>query len=237
MNNNTSKDKYSNFQNEKIIFSADYKAYNNKPPDEEVGRVSYSVLNGPCFDFTIKDIAYTIAKGVTVSPAIFIRERGIDGFYATQSIWLDFDSKYKIITPEKVYDMLKECGIQPNLFYNTYSHTIDHPKFRYVISLDQIIKNGYAYKYLLEGFCTFFTENDISFVDEGCVEDISRLFFATRPSVLVDEVNNEVIPIDEWVNDKQVIYYSNRHNKYQDIKLFVDSINKKPFDKNFSSGS
>ncbi len=230
--NNTEKEQYFSF-----IFSGDSTSYQVKPPDEIFGYVSNGVRDGYQFGWGIKDVAYEfVAKGKAVSPAIFMGERGEDGFMGAQSIWLDFDSKEKIITPEEVYERLGGCGIKPNIFYHTFSHTSQSPRFRYVIALDRFIRNGHAYQYLLEGFNQIFTDTDgYRYLDHGCVKDISRIYNGTNPDYLHDYCSNQTYTLSSngvGSDKKEVIYYGNIPTSYDDLKLVIDSVYTNPFDKN-----
>ncbi len=220
-----------------IVFSADNTSYLQKPTKEEFGYVSNGILDGYRFDSTMKDIAFEyISKGKAVSPAIFIEERAQDGFCAAQSIWLDFDSKQKIITPKEVFQRLGGYGIQPNLFYHTYSHTANTPRFRYVIVLDRVIRNAEAYLYLLNGFNQIFTDTDgYRYLDQACISDISRVYLATNSDCLIDYQANQTYGLNsnEIGSDaKQVIYYGDHQTPYSDLKLLIDSVFTDPFNNN-----
>jgi hypothetical protein len=241
--NHTSINKYSEKQKSvenqpknAIIFSADTTSYLQKPPDSIFGSISNGILDGYRFDSTVKDIAFNyISQGKAISPAIFIEERSQDGFYAAQSIWLDFDSKERVIHPEDVHQRLLDYGIHPNIFYHTYSHTTDHPRFRFVIALDRVIRNGEAYQYLLNGFNQIFSEKDgYRYLDQSCIMDISRVYLATNPDWLVDYQANQTYELNSngTGNEKQVIYYGNQSTGYDDLKLLIDSVFTRPFDKN-----
>jgi hypothetical protein len=219
-----------------IIFSCDSVPYPVKPPDEIFGYVSNGVRDGYQFDLSVKDVAYDyISKGKAVSPAIFIGERSQNGFMGAQSIWLDFDSKEKIITPDEVYEILGGYGIKPNIFYHTFSHTSDIPKFRYVIALDRFIRNGNAYQYLLEGFSQLFTDDGYKYLDQNCIKDISHVYFGTNPDYLHDYHSNQTYTLSSngtGSNKKEVIYYGNNPTSYDELKLLIDSVFTNPFDRN-----
>ena len=149
-----------------------------------------------------------------------------------QSIWLDFDSKEKIVTPSEVLDRLEGYGIVPNVFYHTFSHSSEIPKFRFVIALDRFIRNGHAYQYLLDGFNQIFTSDDgHPYLDQNCVKDISRIYHGTNADYLIDYVSNQTYNLPGGgVGNKEVIFYRNEPTSYDDLKLMIDSFNTNPFD-------
>jgi len=225
-----SNEKQQDFQ---LFFSYDPRRHYIKPDKIELGRINNRILENNTAWSGINDLASLISLGHTVSPALFVEERSLAGFFASGMLFLDID--YGLII-EEFLKASRDYELYPNLIYHSFNHTHDNPRFRAVYILDQVIQNKRVYKYLLKGLGNLFPD-----VDPTCLEP-SRIFHGTLATQIVDFENDTVIKVDDIFRykdtddpltskEKSVFIYSHKPNSYEVVKRVIDSTYYKPFDK------
>ena len=222
-----------NQQNNSLFFSYDPRKHNRKPDKIDIGKINNRLLVNHKIGCSIDDLTSFISRGHSVSPALFVEERSLVGFFAAHMLFLDIDYGISI---EEFRKASMDFDLFPNLIYPTYNHTSDNPRFRVVYLLDQVISNLKVYKYLLKGLGNLFPD-----VDPSCLEP-SRIFHGTIATQVEDFEKGRVIQVDDpfryedpdapcGSKNKSVLLYNHTFNSYQHFKTVIDSTYYKPFDK------
>ncbi len=100
-----------------------------------------------------------------------------ENWTSTSVIGLDFDSgEYSV---SETIDKLKTNGINPQLWYSSFSSTTEHPKFRIVLFLDQPITNYEHREMVYKGLL-----NIVPHADHSC-KNASRIFFGGKDAVIL----------------------------------------------------
>jgi hypothetical protein len=96
---------------------------------------------------------------------------------STQVIGLDFDSgEY---TASETIEKLKMNGVYPQLWYSSFSSTLEHPKYRIVLFLDQPITNIEHREMVYRGLL-----NIVPHADKSC-KNAARIFFGGKEAVIL----------------------------------------------------
>ena len=161
-----------------ILASIDTKGYNNKPQNNEIGKISTRIANNVYQISDLKGFAdFISAKGHTWCPAVFSGTRKISDFKSIQFIALDFDegAVFEDIYKRSVKYML------PILFaYETFS-SVDTNKFRVIFLLEEAITDIDVFNRTIAMFMKIFPE-----CDKSC-KDVSRMFFGGKQLIYYDE--------------------------------------------------
>lgn len=117
------------------LVTVDLKPLKEKPAGKEVGYIKSRFQEGEVD--TVRDFIDVIAEGRSWAPPIFEGNHPKNENFISQSVFaLDFDSG---VEPQQVIDKLRGYDIQPNAYYNTFSHSEETPKFRLILFLDRKI--------------------------------------------------------------------------------------------------
>lgn len=88
----------------------------------------------------------------------------------------------------------------------------------------------------MDGFNKIFTDDDgVNYLDQNCINDISRIYHGTSADYLHDHQSNQTYTLRDNIDgliNKEVIYYGNQPTSYDDLKLLIDSIHTDPFNNN-----
>jgi len=162
------------------------KEFKQKPVKSDITAISGNFKAG---SFTLETLSEQIALGKTFCPAVFKNDkRANDNFLSQQIFGLDFDSGVK---PEKVIETLKSYSINVNLFYKTFSHTPQTPKFRLCILFRDIILNKNERDLIQKGLMNITGEADPS------TKDSARMFFGSNNCTVLNGAPNllaDVLP-------------------------------------------
>ena len=96
---------------------------------------------------------------------------------STQVIGLDFDNGEFSVT--ETIDKLKSSGISPQLWYSSFSSTIDKPKYRIVLFIDQPITNPAHRELIYKGLLEL-----VPHADQSC-KNAGRIFFGGQHAVVL----------------------------------------------------
>ena len=100
--------------------------------------------------------------------------------WQSQSVFaLDFDKG--LVTIDQVLKRLKKREIYPQLWYSTFSDSIDLPKFRVVFFLDQPVENEELRKLIIASLLGLFPE-----ADKQC-KNAGRIFLGGKQSHILNE--------------------------------------------------
>lgn len=100
-----------------------------------------------------------------------------DNWTSTSVIGLDFDSGEYSVT--ETIEKLKTNGINPQLWYSSFSSITEHPKYRIVLFLDQPITNYEHREMVYKGLL-----NIVPHADHSC-KNASRIFFGGKEAVIL----------------------------------------------------
>lgn len=161
----------------KYNYSLSPLVWTKKPPKREFGRITNSINSTQS---TIQEFADKISPPYSRCWAGGVFDGNIcNTNWVEQSIiGLDFDTGEQ--TVEEVYSILEEYNIVPNLYYNTFSHTEEHPRFRVIIFLDQPIKKKKTFNLLMDSFDLILN------IDKQC-KDFSRRFLGGIKTKITNE--------------------------------------------------
>ncbi|MDF0556286.1 hypothetical protein [Kamptonema sp. UHCC 0994] len=113
----------------KINLLLDHVSYQAKPDKEDIKLINSRIVNNPV-ELTIQELAkeITYPNGKTFIPNVFFKnKRSNEGWKSQQIFALDFDSG---ITFNAALTRLKEYGLDCTFAYETFSSSIESPKFR-----------------------------------------------------------------------------------------------------------
>ena len=112
---------------------------------------------------------------------------------STQVIGLDFDSG--VYTVEETVDKLKSNGINPQLWYSSFSSTISNPKFRIVLFVDEPITNPEHRELIYKGLLQLVPHADV------ICKNAARIFFGGKEAVVL---HNEPISIQSLIDSTAI---------------------------------
>ena len=162
------------------------KEFKQKPVKSDITAISG---NFKSVNVTLETLSNELSKGKTFCPAVFKdNKRENKSFLSQQIFGLDFDSG---INETQVIDILKSYGINVNLFYNTFSHTAEKPKFRICILFRDVIQNKDERDLIQKGLMALTGEADPS------TKDSARMFFGGKKCTVINGTPNllaDVLP-------------------------------------------
>jgi hypothetical protein len=177
-------------QNFKV--SVDYEQFDHKPsaklqyknkkdkfgnPRTEISVIG-SRLGTEIKELSVSKLAACIAKGQTWSPYTFKecpdwkRRRRLEGLFESCQVYaLDFDNGEKL---EELIDKTTSLGLTPNIVHESFSSTLDYPKFRFIFVGSEVITDFSQAKKYATALAIAFNS------DKSCV-DTARLYFGSTP--------------------------------------------------------
>ncbi len=209
---------------EKFTITIDPTPQKKKPAINTIGTISNRLTVVTAM--TITDISKILVQpySYTWSPAVFNSSRSNNTWVQQEVFALDFDSG---ITPDEVKSRFNKIGITPNLFYSTFSDTLEKRKFRVLIFIDETIDDIEFRNHIIQSLMELFPE-----CDKHC-KDPGRMFFGGLLSEvwnpdpiglnnLVDSLLINKIPADHRISTKQykkrlfLLYYYKSKRKCAD---------------------
>ena len=112
---------------------------------------------------------------------------------STQVIGLDFDSG--VYTVEETVDKLKSNGINPQLWYSSFSSTTSNPKFRIVLFVDEPITNPEHRELIYKGLLQLVPHADVN------CKNAARIFFGGKDAVIL---HTEPISIQSLIDSTAI---------------------------------
>lgn len=158
----------------------DSKGYSEKPKGKEIGGIKIRTQSSEPKLLTLREIANLIQTGHSFSPGIL--EGGCSAIHWTQQqlFPVDIDNEdvnSPILTIKKALDICKECRISPVIYYKSFSHTEEKPKFRLIFAMRKPVEMEERREFLADTFPTLFPQSDTS-----CV-NADRIYFGTNKEV------------------------------------------------------
>lgn len=165
----------------KIKIQADPKSFTTKPTEKEFGGIKMRAQKGyEPLELTIDEIAELISKGHTISPAVMKGGMKSENFLHQQLFMVDIDNKQgKVITPEASLEICKNRRIMPVLYYETFSHTDEHPRFRLVFVCERVINDKAERDAIMRNLSGLFAQSDAS------CNNADKVFLGTNKKVVL----------------------------------------------------
>jgi hypothetical protein len=153
--------------------------YKGKPKEEDLAEITKSLVSTRPITVSVAELVEIHERGMTVCCGIKpagspLKEVSITGM---QLIMLDFDDGTDISV---TLSDLAKLGIAPNYYYETFSSTEEHRKYRVVIIAEEVLGSETA-KSLLQTLL-----HQLPYADQTC-KNLNRLFHGTdKKCVTVD---------------------------------------------------
>lgn len=153
---------------------------------QNVGTIKNRVQNSNPIVINVDEFIKAIEEGKTFSPAIMKGTKGTD-FMEQQIFPIDIDNnndKLPILQIQDAIDICNKNNLPLMLYYPSFSHTEEKPKYRLVFVLDKAITNRNDRNLIMNNLCSLFGQ-----ADKICVNE-DRLFFGTDKKVIkCDTIN------------------------------------------------
>lgn len=169
----------------KIKMLIDDVGFAKKPVDYQMGQIKNRFMNPKCLkELTINELCDYISKGCTFIAGVL--ENGIknENWKQQQLIAIDIDNTDKITTPQESVEILKNHGIDVVGYYYTFSSTSEHPKYRLMLLLDEVITERKKIEFINETLIDFLNG------DKAC-KNLDRMFCGTNGMDKVVILNTE----------------------------------------------
>jgi hypothetical protein len=171
-------------------YMLDSEEFTEKPKGFEIGKISKRIIKNQV-DNEVNELAIELGKGKTFIPATFkyrdgTLRRSIDNWETQQILALDFDEGLRLDEALKNEFFIENAAF----IYTTFSHTIEHHKFRVIFVLDVPIYEYKLFESLMNKLLRLYP-----YADQSC-KDGSRLFFGGT-KVIPFDYNNR-LSVDEF---------------------------------------
>ena len=122
----------------KVPAMFDFVAYNEKPSNNEVGRIKNRMQIQGVKDYTLEELYNKCIAGYSFTPGVLLGGLKKSNWKYQQIFAIDVDGGMGIEESLAIY---REAGIEPFAIYYSYSYTEEHPKFRVLFCMDECIDN------------------------------------------------------------------------------------------------
>ncbi|MDB7817147.1 YfjI family protein [Intestinimonas butyriciproducens] len=162
----------------KIKVHIDPRGYNEKPSNKEIGGIKARLQKNTRPSLvTLEELVQKIETGHSISPGI------MDGMSAKdwqeqQLFLVDIDNEEDgpILRVKDARAICRDNGLPLAFYYQTFSHTKEHPKFRLAFVMDKPITDEGMRKHIMETLANLFPQSD-----KSCV-NADRIFHGTNKS-------------------------------------------------------
>ena len=179
----------------KIRLNLDYKQYKNKPASSEVATIRNRLATATT-EIELEDFLKAIENGQTFTPAVMTGTKS-DTWQSQQIIVADIDNDGEaLLNVGEALDTAQTYNIDPFIYYS-FSNTEDHPKYRLVVILSELITNADEARDLTERFTNIFNLWCPNCADTK-ICDNARLIFGSREGSIIHR--GEVTPLDVMRN-------------------------------------
>ena len=198
-----------------ISLLIDSVSYHTQPKDKDIKSINSRIIKHPV-GVTIQELAteITYPNGKTWIPARFKSKRSNEDWLSQQIFALDFDSG---ITFDGVLTRLNEYGLDCTFAYETFSSSIETPKFRVVLQLDQVVIDKIYRDSIQLNLMTLFPE-----ADKAC-KDASRIYFGGK--ALIYENYDYYLDLDRLLDS--VRCYVVRESESKNLRRNIKATEKK----------
>lgn len=149
----------------KIRVHIDPKGYDEKPSGKEIGGIKSRLQKGTSPSLvTLEELVQKIETGHSVSPGI-MEGMSAKNWKEQQLFMVDIDNEEDgpILRIKDARAICRDNGLSPAFYYQTFSHTKEHPKFRLAFVMDKPITDAGMRKHIMETLVNLFPQSDKSY--------------------------------------------------------------------------
>ena len=182
----------------KIRVHIDPKGYDEKPSGKEIGGIKSRLQKGTSPSLvTLEELVQKIETGHSVSPGI-MEGMSAKNWKEQQLFMVDIDNEEDgpILRIKDARAICRDNGLSPAFYYQTFSHTKEHPKFRLAFVMDKPITDAGMRKHIMETLVNLFPQSD-----KSCV-NADRIFHGTNKSAKLISENGRI----SWENIEAVSF-------------------------------
>lgn len=183
--------------------------YQYKPDIAEIKKISNRIIRSSV-DIDIKTLACEVEKGKSFVASYLNKKhnkelrRSINCWSSQEIVCIDFDNEYYDNKTKKKYkkiEMTLEMALHEfkdtaAFLYKTFNYSKDHPKFRVVFVLNEIIRDYCLFSHLMDSILKKYP-----MADKSC-SDGSRLFLGG--SEVIELNYNNKLNIYDFINDVEI---------------------------------
>lgn len=163
--------------------------YHAKPKDQ-IGQIKARLQSANCLvDISLGELAAKLRDGYSVSPGVMIGGRSAEHWTQQQVFLVDIDNANNsapMMTVESALSKCAENNLLPVLWYESYSHSVEKPKFRLVFATKEPITDTRQRALIVETLIDLFDQ-----ADKTC-KNADRIFFGTNKKVTVLDLNARI---------------------------------------------
>ena len=182
----------------KIRVHIDPKGYDEKPSGKEIGGIKSRLQKGTSPSLvTLEELVQKIKTGHSISPGIMEGMSAKD-WQEQQLFMVDIDNEEDgpILRIKDARTICRDNGLPLAFYYQTFSHTKEHPKFRLAFVMDKPITDEGMRKHIMETLVNLFPQSD-----KNCV-NADRIFHGTNKSAKLISENGRI----SWENIEAVSF-------------------------------
>ncbi len=162
----------------KIKVHIDPRGYDKKPSGKEIGGIKSRLQkNASPSLVTLEELVQKIATGHSISPGIMSGMSSKD-WKEQQLFLIDIDNEEDepILRMKDAKAICRDNGLALAFYYQTFSYTKEHPKFRLAFVMDKPVTDEDMRKHIMETLVNLFPQSD-----KSCV-NADRIFHGTNKS-------------------------------------------------------
>ena len=180
----------------KIKVHIDPRGYVEKPSGKEIGGIKARLQKGTSPSLvTLEELVLKIETGHAISPGIMGGMSAKD-WIEQQLFLVDIDNEEDgpLLRIKDTKAICRDNNLPLAFYYQTFSHTKEHPKFRLAFVMDKPITDENMRKYIMETLVNLFPQSD-----KSCV-NADRIFHGTNKYVKLLDRNAHI----SWENIEPV---------------------------------
>ena len=182
----------------KIEVHIDPKGYDEKPSGKEIGGIKTRLQkNSSPSIVTLEELVQKIKTGHSISPGIMGGMSAKD-WKEQQLFMVDIDNEEEgpILRIKDAKAICRNKNLPLAFYYQTFSYTKEHPKFRLGFVMDKPVRDEGMRKHIMEALVNLFPQSD-----KSCV-NADRIFHGTNKTA---KLFNENVRIS-WENIEAVTF-------------------------------
>lgn len=176
----------------KIKVHIDPKGYDEKPSGKEIGGIKARLQKGTSPSFvTLEELVQKIETGHAISPGIMGGMCAKD-WIEQQLFLVDIDNEEDepLLRIKDAKAICSDNNLPLAFYYQTLSHTKEHPKFRLAFVMDEPVVDENMREYIMEALVNLFPQSD-----KSCV-NADRIFHGTNKYVKLLDGNARISSAD-----------------------------------------
>ena len=196
----------------KIRVHIDPKGYDKKPIGKELGGIKSRLQkNASPSLVSVEELVKKVQEGHSVSPGIMMGMTAKD--WTEQQLFLvDIDNEEDgpILRIKDAKAICEENGLPLAFYYQTFSYTKEHPKFRLAFVMNRPVKDKRMRKQIIETLINLFPQSD-----KSCV-NADRIFLGTNKTAkLLNESGRisweDIMAVSSHTRSKKLHYGPPKH--------------------------